>query len=91
MKEYDIASILWEDHYHVSQGPLPNDPDDFVLPTLSVGIILEETDKTLLLVSDIERYEDREDVSYTIIYKATIIGRKTYGTINIVEPRKGVV
>jgi hypothetical protein len=84
ISKYPIESILWEDHTHVERGPLPDNPDDFVLPTLSIGIVLKETDKALVLVSEIERYRNQEDdMTYTLIFKDAIVGRKKYGKIEL--------
>lgn len=88
MRDYSIAVILWEDHTAASRTNLPKNPDKFITPVLSVGLIIEETDKVLVLASDIERYEERDDVSYIVIIKSTIISRKIYGTIKITKPRK---
>lgn len=83
VKKYSLESILWEDHTHVSRGQLPNNPDTFVTPTLSFGVITKETDKSLVLVSDIERYETGDETTYTIIFKSAIVGRKKYGEIKL--------
>lgn len=89
MKEYSIAVIFWDDHYSASRETLPFDPDGLMTPVMSVGIIVEESDKSVLLVHDIERYQDRDDCTYTRILKGTIVGRKNFGTIEIEEPRRG--
>lgn len=91
MKEYSIATIIWQDHWTISRSPLPKNVEDSIRPTLTVGVILQETENVLVLASDIERYEDHDDVSYTIIFKNAIVARKEYGTIKLKKPRKGVV
>lgn len=84
VKKYYIESILWVDHTHVERGQLPTDPDDFVIPTLSIGIVAKETDKSLVLVSEIERYyTQNDDMTYTLIFKDAIIARKKYGSIKL--------
>jgi hypothetical protein len=81
---YSIEIILWEDHTLVERGTIPDNPDEFVEPTLSVGIVMKETDKTLILVNNIERFKFQEDnANYLLIYKPTIIGRKKFGKIEI--------
>lgn len=87
MKEYSIVVVLWDDHYSASRQPLPKDPDNFLSPVLSVGIIVKETKKVLVLVHDIERWDDQDDLSYTVILKSTIVGRKEYGRIKLKKPR----
>jgi hypothetical protein len=89
MKEYKVAAVFWEDHQHIHRGQMVRNPDKILLPTLSVGIILKETKKTLVLVSDIERYDDRDDASYLIILRSTITAIKEYGTIKINKLREG--
>lgn len=88
MKEYSIAVILWNDHMGVTRAALPKNPEDIITPVLSVGIIIEETLNLIVLASEIEHYEERDDVSYVLILKPTIISRKIYGTIKIRKPRK---
>lgn len=84
MKEYDIAAVLWQDHQQVVRDRLPRNPDKVAdKATLSIGIILDETDKTLLLVSDIERLADRDDATYLVILKSTIESIKKYGKISL--------
>jgi hypothetical protein len=87
LKEYDIAIIFWEDHYSVVSSTLPENIDD-VTPTLSVGLIIEETDKALVLAHDIEKYTERDDLTYTVILKNAVVGKKVYGKIKIEEPRR---
>lgn len=83
MKEYSIVAVLWEDHAKVDRSSLPKNPDAAVETTLSIGIIAKETEKTLVLVSDIERYDDRDDCTYLILYKAAILSTKVYGKIKL--------
>jgi len=88
MKKYLLVAIIWEDHTAASRTTLPRKPDDFITVVLSVGIIIEETEKVIVLASEIERYEERDDVSYIVIIKSTIVSRQLYGTIKINKPRK---
>lgn len=87
MKKYSIAAIIWEDHTAASRATLTRNPDEFVTLVLSVGIIIKETEKVLVLVSEIERYDERDDVSYIVIIKSAIVSREVYGTISINKPR----
>lgn len=88
MSKYSIEIILWEDHMRVEREALPKNPDVFVSPTLSVGIVLRETEKVIVLVSNIERYPDRDDCNYLIIYKGSIISRAKKGTIKLKRLRQ---
>lgn len=87
MKDYDVAVVLWEDHFHISRDSLPTNPDE-ENPTLSVGLIMKETEKVIVLVHDIEKYDEHDDFSYLVIYKSLILGIKKYGTIKLRKPRK---
>lgn len=82
MKEYDIVAIFWDDHYHVTRSRLINDASD-ILPTLSLGIIVKETSRHIWLLSDLERYETRDEATYTIILKSTIVATEKYGKIKL--------
>jgi len=88
LKDYEVAAIFWADHIRFEREPLKKNPDEEIRPTLSVGIIVNETDKVVVLASDIERYATRDDLNYMIIIKSAIVGRKTYGTIKMRKPRK---
>jgi hypothetical protein len=82
--EFDIIAVFWEDHVRADRSPLPSNPDDlFERPALSVGILIKETEKSLLLVSDLDRYDDRDEGTYMCILKSTIVATKKYGTIPI--------
>lgn len=84
MREYPIVVVLWQDHIAYSREPVFDNPDDgLIKPTLSVGILYKKTKKTLLLVSDIERYHDYDEASFTIILRSTIVSIKEYGTIEV--------
>jgi len=77
-----VVCILWLDHLHVNRSSLGG-WKKAQTPTLSIGLIVDETEKALVLASDIERYEERDDVTYTIIYKSAIQSIKEYGSIKI--------
>lgn len=88
MKKYSVVAVLWDDHMEVSRSALSKNPDEHIRPVLSVGIVLDETDKVLVLGSCIERYAEYDDVSYMIILKATIVSIKEYGKIKLTKPRR---
>jgi len=83
-----IVAVIWDDHVYVDRDKIPKHPDDVLTTNLSVGILYDQTDKVLVLVNSIEAYEERDDVSYTVIVKATIQGIKEYGDIEINELRE---
>lgn len=80
-------SILWEDHQQMTRTKIMADPDETIIPTLSVGILYRSTKKYFILVSDIERYEDRDDASYMIIHKP-VLAKQEYGEIEIDDLRQ---
>lgn len=84
MKKYDVVVVLWEDHIRATRSPIPDNPDEvFDRPMMSVGILLKETEKSVLLVSDLERYSDRDDATYMVILKNTILAMQRYGNIEL--------
>jgi len=87
MRNYKIVIILWEDHTRMTSSTMVKDPDTAIIPTLSVGILYKETEKSYVLVSDIEKYENRDDCTYTIIRKP-IVSMKEFGEIPIEEIRE---
>lgn len=89
MRKYPIVIVLWEDHTHVSRSQMVKFPDDLLTPTMTVGILYKETKKSLIIVSDIERYEDHDDVTFFIILKSTIISVKDFGKIRLKKLRTG--
>lgn len=86
--EYDIIVVLWEDHLRRDRYPIPLDPDSLVeIPTITAGILVRETEKTLVVASDLERYEDRDDATFTVIFKNAVIGLEKYGKIQLSDLR----
>jgi hypothetical protein len=58
------------------------------MTTLSVGILYQETPKAITLVNSVERYDDRDDASYTIILRSTIQAIQEYGEIELYTLRE---
>jgi hypothetical protein len=85
MKKYSVVAVLWEDHSTFDRVLIPENPDTVITPTLSIGVIIKETEKVIVLVHDIERYahDGSYEASYMIIYKACIVSIKKYGKIEI--------
>lgn len=88
MRKHKIIAVLWEDHTRFTSGPMVTDPDTAIMPTLSVGILYKQTEKSLVLVSDIEKYDNRDDVTFTIIRKPAIISQQEYGEIELEKLRE---
>lgn len=86
--EYDVVVVLWEDHLSRDGFAIPLDPDELIeRPTVSVGLLVRETDKCLVIASDLERYEDRDDATYTVILKNAVVGMKSYGKMELHDLR----
>lgn len=83
MRKHKIVAVIWEDHLQVVRNRVVDNPHSILTPTLSVGILYKETDKVLVLVSDIERYSDHDDATYTIIFKSSIASIKEFGKIKL--------
>lgn len=83
MRKHKIVAVLWEDHTQILRGKMLKNPHDALTPTLSVGILYKETDKVLVLVSDIERYSEHDDATYTIILKSSVVSVKEYDKIKL--------
>jgi len=84
MKGYAVVAVLWEDHISRIGAEIPKNPDEvFNMPTLTVGILLRETKKSLLIAHDIERLDDIDSSIYTVILKNAVIAIKEYGNIEI--------
>jgi hypothetical protein len=84
MKGYPVVAIFWEDHYQGIRSPIPKNPEEVIYrPTLTVGLLLSETEKCVLVASDIERMEEGDQATYTVILKTDIVGMKKYGKIKL--------
>lgn len=88
MKEYDIVAVLWEDHIQFSRTSFIDDPDKAIIPSLSVGVLYKDSKKTLTIVSNIERYQEHDDVDYMVILKNTVVSVKKFGSIKLRKIRK---
>lgn len=88
MKNYKIVAVLWDDHVYVDRDKIPKNPDDEIMTTLSIGILYKQTKKSLTLINSIERYDNRDDASYTIILRSTIQGIQDYGEIELANLRE---
>lgn len=88
MSNYEIVAALWEDHTEFRGAELPLNLDELIIPTLSIGFLYKETERFIVLVSDVERTEYIDACNFTVILKAALIGPlKEYGTIEVTELR----
>jgi len=84
MSGYKVVAVFWEDHITRVGHEIPQNPDEvFEVPTLTVGILLRETEKSLLVAHDLERLADEDRGIYTTILKSTVIGVKEFGEIDL--------
>ena len=82
--KYPVVVILWEDHIHFDRSPIIDTPSRaFSKPVLSAGILYKEDKKAVIVISDIERYDEHDEASYTVILKSAIVATKVYGKIKI--------
>jgi hypothetical protein len=88
MNKYKIVAVLWDDHIYVDRDKVPRNPDDEIMTTLSIGIIYKETQKSITLINSIERYDERDDASYTIILRSAIQAIQEYGEIELSDLRE---
>lgn len=81
MTQYNIEAIFWDDHMQVVRNDLVDDPDSLLeKPMLSIGIVYKETDRSVMLVHDIE---NTDNATYLVIVKNAIVARKVYGQIEL--------
>ena len=83
MKEYDIVAVLWDDHISFERSTLIKKPESVITPTLTVGFLFKETKEALVIVSQVERYDHRDDANFIVILKGCVKGIKKYGKIKL--------
>ena len=84
MSGYKVVAVFWEDHITNIGQEIPKDPDEvFEVPTLTVGILMRETEKSLLVAHDLERLAEEDSSIYTVILKSAVIGVKEFGEIDL--------
>lgn len=84
-KKYKVVAVLWDDHEFFTRTQMVKNPDEEILPTLTVGILYKETKKSLVIVSFLERYPQGDDATYWVILKGTIVSVKEFGEIEIAK------
>lgn len=91
MTEYPIVAVLWEDHTAFSRRELPKDNDlsGYIRPSLTIGLLYKKTSKFIIVVQNVDRYDDNDEVDFIIIYKDAILALNEYGKIKIETLRKG--
>lgn len=87
MKEYDIVAVIWDDHISFDRSTLVDKPNSVLTPTLTVGFLFKETKNALIVVSNLERYKERDDTNFIVILKGCVRGTKRYGKIKIKKIR----
>jgi len=80
---YKVVAVIWTDPRVINRSAIPSDPESLIFPTITFGIIVKRTRKFIILVSDLERYDDRDDATYSILLRANIDAIKEYGEIEI--------
>jgi hypothetical protein len=87
MQKYDVVAVIWDDHIAFERCTLIENPAKVLTPTLTIGFLFKETKDALIVVSNIERYHERDDANYIVILKGCIRGIKRYGKIKIKKIR----
>lgn len=83
MKEYNVVSVLWDDHTGFHRTKIIKNPEKLMRPTLTIGFIYRQTDKTMTVVSELERYDEGDEATYVVIFKSTIRAVTEYGKIKL--------
>jgi hypothetical protein len=83
VRDYKVIAVLWDDHITFGRTELLKNPDKSLKPTLTIGFLYNQTKKTMTVVSDLERYSDRDEASYTVILKSCVRSVKEYGDISL--------
>lgn len=78
---YKLVAVIWNDHMRVNRQELTKSPN--MVATLTFGALVEKNKKFIIVASDIERYGDRDDVTYFIIYRSAIEAIQEFGEIQI--------
>ena len=89
MKKYPIVAVIWEDHTSFSREELPSSSniDEYIRPSLSIGLLYKKTDKFIVLVHNLDRYGEQDTSDFIIIFNSAIVGMKEYGKIKLEELR----
>jgi hypothetical protein len=83
MKKFDIVTVLWDDHIAFERSSIIKNPADALTPTLTLGLLWKETKGYVVIISNVERYRDRDDANYIIILKGCIRGIRRYGKLKV--------
>ena len=83
MKEYDVVAVLWDDHISFERATLIKNPKSVLNLTLTVGFLFKETKDAIIVVSQLEKYEHRDDANFIVILKGCVKGIKRYGKIEL--------
>jgi hypothetical protein len=83
MKKYEIVTVIWDDHISFDRSTLVKNPDTVLTPSMTIGFLFKETKDAIIIVSNLERYQERDDANYLVILKGCIRGIKRYGKIKI--------
>ena len=81
--KYKVVAVIWEDHRKVDRFSLVDDPEQLIFPSITFGILFKKTKRLLVIVSDIEKFEDKDDATYTLIFRSTVSAIKEFGEIEL--------
>lgn len=83
MKKYKLVAVIWDDHIRVNRSQLSYDIEKDLVETLTFGILVKKTKDVLVVVSEVEKYSERDDLTYMIIIRKTVRAIKEYGEIEV--------
>jgi len=81
--KYKVVAVIWKDHLRANRQELKNNIEADLVSTLTFGILVKKTKTVLVVASEVERYSERDDLTYMVIIRKTIEGIKEYGEIEI--------
>lgn len=88
MTKYPIVAVLWNDPHIFLRTELPDeDLQDFITPTLTVGLLYKATDNYIVLIHTAERHSDIDEADYTVIFSGCIISIKRFGKMKLTKLR----
>ena len=81
--KYKVVAVIWKDHLRANRQELKSNIEGDLVSTLTFGILVKKTKNVLVVASEVERYSERDDLTYMVIIRKTVEGIMEYGEIEI--------